>query len=97
VGNAAADHHRISFARELDVVSVATLSAHQHRIFGAPHRLADAEFHQCETLRVVLKIHKSTPDQYIACKPGRPQARGVEDIARRRHGRAGRRRGHDFK
>jgi hypothetical protein len=44
-----------------------------------------------------LKIHKSTPDQYIACKPGRPQARGVEDIARRQHGRAGRRRGHDLR
>ena len=77
MGNAAADHHGIGFAGELDVVGVAALSTHQHRVFGAPHRLADAEFHQRETLRVVLQIHKSRPDQYIACKPGRPQARGA--------------------
>jgi hypothetical protein len=44
---------------------------------------------------VVFEDH-TTPDQYIACKPGAPQARGVEDIARRRT--VGRdERGHDLR
>jgi hypothetical protein len=58
VGDPAADDHRIGLACELDVVGVATLAADQRRILGARHRLADAEFHQGEALRVVLHIHE---------------------------------------
>ena len=59
--DAAAHDHRIGLAGELDVVGVAALAAHQHRILGARHRLADAEFHQGEALRVVLHIHEAKP------------------------------------
>ena len=58
---AAAHHHRIGLAGKLDVVGVAAVAAHQRRILGARHRLADAEFHQGEALRVVLQIHESRP------------------------------------
>ncbi len=58
MGEAAAHDHRIGLAGKRDVVGVAALTADQHRILGAGHRLADAEFHQGEGLRVVLHIHE---------------------------------------
>ena len=58
VGNAAADHHRVGLAGKLDVVGVAALAAHQDRILGAHDRLADAELHQGEAVRIVLQIHE---------------------------------------
>ena len=61
MGNAAADHDRIDFAGKLDVVGVAALPTHQDRVLGPRYRLADTEFHQGETLRVVLQIHETKP------------------------------------
>ena len=43
---AAANHHRIGLAWPADIVGVATLAAHEHRVFAAPDRLSDAEFGQ---------------------------------------------------
>jgi hypothetical protein len=78
VGVTAAHHHRIDLARQLDVVGVAAFAAHQDRVFGARHRLPDAEFHQREALRVVLQIHESKAlSKLIACEPAWPQARAT--------------------
>ena len=68
--DAAAHHHRIGLAGELDVVGVAALAAHQRGVLGAGHRLADAELHQGETVWVVVHIHNKAWINDIACKPG---------------------------
>ena len=54
---AAAHHHRIGLARPVDVVGVAALAAHQRRILGAQHGLADAEFHQRKRVFGGLIVH----------------------------------------
>ncbi len=41
-----AHHYRIRLTREINVVGVAAFAAHQLGVFGAAHRLADAEFGQ---------------------------------------------------
>jgi hypothetical protein len=61
MGNVAADHHRIGLAIELEIVGVGAFSPHQDRILAARHRLADAELHQREGLRIVLQIHQRMP------------------------------------
>jgi len=61
MGNAAADHHCVGFARELDVVGIAAPSPHQDRIFAARHRLPDPEFHHRKGLRIGLQIHQGMP------------------------------------
>ena len=43
-----AHHHGVSLARQVDVVGIAAVALHQHRVLGARYRLADAEFRQCE-------------------------------------------------
>ena len=54
---AAAHHHRIGLARPVDVVGVAAFAAHQRRILGAQHGLADAEFHQRKRVFGGLIVH----------------------------------------
>ena len=44
MGVAAAHDHRIGLAGQADIVGVLPLAAHQDRVLGARHRLADAEF-----------------------------------------------------
>ena len=48
----AAHHHRIGLVRQVHVVGVAALALEQGRVFLARHRLADAEFHQIESVRI---------------------------------------------
>ncbi len=64
--DAAADHHRIGLAGELDVVGVAALAAHERGVLAARHRLADAELHHGEIVRVVLQIHETRPGSMIS-------------------------------
>jgi hypothetical protein len=61
MGDAAADHHRVGLAIELEIVGVGAFSAHQDRILATRHRLSDAELHQREGLRIVLQIHQPMP------------------------------------
>jgi hypothetical protein len=53
----AAYHDSVGLVGEVDVVGVAALAAHQHRVLGAPHWLSDPEFLQCP-LGFVAKIHE---------------------------------------
>ena len=76
VGVAAANHHRIGLARKLDVVGVAAMPTHQRGVLGARHRLADAEFHQCEALRVVLQIHELIASSKLSPASGLPAGEG---------------------
>ncbi len=52
---AAAHHHRIGLARQIDVVGVAALAAQKGRILFAQHGLAHAELHEGKA--VVERIH----------------------------------------
>ena len=54
---AAAHHHRIGFAGELEVIGIASRAAHQDGVLGTGHRLTDAELHQRETVWVVVHVH----------------------------------------
>jgi len=56
---AAADHHGIGLAGQVDVVGVASLAAQQLRVLGARHGLADPELHQGKT-GVVERVHTLT-------------------------------------
>jgi hypothetical protein len=52
VRHLAAHHHRIGLVRQIEVVGIAALALEQRRVFLARHRLADAEFHQIESVRI---------------------------------------------
>ncbi len=41
---AAAHHHRIGLAGKADIIGIAAVTAKQHRIFAARHRLAYGKF-----------------------------------------------------
>ncbi len=51
MGNAAAHHHRISLARQTDVVGITSMTAQQHWIFAARHGLSDGKFLNGQSLR----------------------------------------------
>ena len=46
MGFTAADDNGVSLARPIEIVGVAAFPAHQFGVFGAPHRLTDAELGQ---------------------------------------------------
>ena len=83
VRDAAAHDHRIGLAGELDVVGVAAGSAHQRRVLGARHRLADAEFHQGEAVRIVLQVHEAGALIEFAGGLEQPAGRSAADHPRR--------------
>ena len=56
VRDAAAHHHGVGLAREVDVVGIAAAAAQESRILHARHGLADTEFHQGE-FGVVVGVH----------------------------------------
>ena len=78
VRDAAAHHHGIGLAREVDVVGIAAAAAQESRILHARHGLADTEFHQGE-LGVVVRVHGNLLFTHNVIP--RPQAEGPLTVA----------------
>ena len=57
VGMARPHDHRIGLAGKDQVIGIMPLAAHQLRVLGARHRLADAEFLQSPRAGIILNIH----------------------------------------
>ncbi len=60
VGMVAANDDGMGLTGQCDVVGIASGAAHQYRILGAQHGLADAELGDREGVRIVLQIHRIT-------------------------------------
>jgi hypothetical protein len=56
----AADNHRIDLVGQVDIVGIPALTAHQHRIFVARHRLTDAEFGPRKLVDFNTTVHRRT-------------------------------------